>query len=161
MTKNYLRKYSYYDKLSERELKFQKDLLYFKSNNTLYNTKSKLEEKNGIIGKDDLSNISLIVKERAKEKAKPVVEENLIDIDLLKGSFGPRQNKISLKMKSAMSSVITNYINERKNQTEKERLVNNKKIKKDNEKKLFYLDDSINNINNNISKIKYLILKSK
>jgi hypothetical protein len=60
-----------------------------------------------------------------------------------------------------MSSVITNYINERKNQTEKERLVNNKKIKKDNEKKLFYLDDSINNINNNISKIKYLILKSK
>ena len=161
MTKNYLRKYSYYDKLSERELKFQKDLLYFKSNNTLYNTKSKLEEKNGILGKDDLSNISLIVNERAKEKAKPVVEENLIDIDLLKGSFGPRQNKISLKMKSAMSSVITNYINERKNQTEKERLVNNKKIKKDNEKKLFYLDDSINNINNNISKIKYLILKSK
>ena len=161
MTKNYLKKYSYYDKLSEKELKFQKELLYFKSGNTLYNTRSKIEEKNGILGKDDLANISLIVNERAKEKAKPVIEENLIDIDLLKGSFGTRQNKITMKMKSAMSSVIKDYINERKNQTEKEKLVNKNKIKKDNEKKLFYLDDSINNINNEISKIKYLVSNSK
>ena len=35
MTKNYLRKYSYYDKLSNKELKFQKRLLYFKSNNII------------------------------------------------------------------------------------------------------------------------------
>ena len=161
MTKNYLKKYSYNDKLSEKELKFQKELLYFKSGNTLYNTRSKIEDKNGILGKDDLANISLIVNERAKEKAKPVIEENLIDIDLLKGSFGTRQNKITMKMKSAMSSVIKDYINERKNQTEKEKLVNKNKIKKDNEKKLFYLDDSINNINNEISKIKYLVSNSK
>jgi hypothetical protein len=161
MTKNYLRKYSYYDKLSERELKFQKDLLYFKSNNTLYNTKSKLEEKNGIIGKDDLSNISLIVKERAKEKAKPVVEENLIDIDLLKDSFGTKQNKVSLKMKSAMSSVISKYINERKSLTEKENLLKIVKIKKNNEKKLLFLDNSINIINKNISKVKYIMRKHK
>ena len=35
MTKNYLRKYAYYDKLSDKELKFQKEILHFKYNNTL------------------------------------------------------------------------------------------------------------------------------
>ena len=136
-------------------------LLYLKSDNNLYNSRNNTEEKNGILDKGDLINLSLIVNERAKEKAKISTEENLIDIDLLKGSFGTRQNKITMKMKSAMSSVIKDYINERKKQTEKEKLVNKNKIKKDNEKKLFYLDDSINNINNEISKIKYLVSNSK
>ena len=54
MTKNYLRKYSYYDKLSTKELKFQKQILYFKENNTLYNQKRSVEEKDGLIGKNDM-----------------------------------------------------------------------------------------------------------
>ena len=161
MTKSYLRKYSYYDKLSDKELKYQKELLYLKSDNNLYNSRNNTEEKNGIIGKDDLINISLIVNERAKDEAKLLNEENLIDINLLKDSFGTKQNKISVKMKSAMSSVISKYIKERKSHTENENFLKIVKIKKNNEKKLLNLDYSINIINNNISKIKYLMRKNK
>ena len=161
MTKNYLRKYSYYDKLSDKELKYQKELLYLKSDNNLYNSRNNTEEKNGILDKGDLINLSLIVNERAKEKAKISTEENLIDIDLLKDSFGTKQNKVSLKMKSAMSSVISKYINERKSLTEKENLLKIVKIKTNNEKKLLYLDNSINIINKNISKVKYFMRKHK
>ena len=161
MTKSYLKKYSYYDRLSDKELKYQKELLYIKSDNNLYNSRNNTEEKNGILGKDDLINISLIVNERAKDKAKSLKEDNLIDINLLKDSFGTKQNKISVKMKSAMSSVISKYIKERKSHTEKENLLKIVKIKKNNEKKLLNLDYSINIINNNISKIKYLMRKNK
>jgi hypothetical protein len=93
MTKSYLKKYSYYDRLSDKELKYQKELLYIKSDNNLYNSRNITEEKNGILGKDDLINISLIVNERAKDKAKSLKEDNLIDINLLKDSFGAKQNK--------------------------------------------------------------------
>ena len=161
MTKSYLKKYSYYDRLSDKELKYQKELLYIKSDNNLYNSRNNTEEKNGILGKDDLINISLIVNERAKDKAKSLKEDNLIDINLLKDSFGAKQNKISVKMKSAMSSVISKYIKERKSHTENENLLKIVKIKKNNEKKLLNLDYSINIINNNISKIKYLMRKNK
>ena len=161
MTKSYLKKYSYYDRLSDEELKCQKELLYIKSDNNLYNSRNNTEEKNGILGKDDLINISLIVNERAKDKAKSLKEDNLIDINLLKDSFGTKQNKISVKMKSAMSSVISKYIKERKSHTENENLLKIVKIKKNNEKKLLNLDYSINIINNNISKIKYLMRKNK
>ena len=161
MTKSYLKKYSYYDRLSDKELKYQKELLYIKSDNNLYNSRNNTEEKNGILGKDDLINISLIVNERAKDKAKSLKEDNLIDINLLKDSLGAKQNKISVKMKSAMSSVISKYIKERKSHTENENLLKIVKIKKNNEKKLLNLDYSINIINNNISKIKYLMRKNK
>ena len=159
MTKNYLRKYSYYNKLSNKELKFQKDLLYFKYHNTLYNPKKSIEEKNGIIGKDDLHNISLIMNENAR--IKPLIDENMIDIDSLKDTFGSKQNKLSVKMKSAMSSVISKYINERKSKAGKENLINVDKIKKYNEKKISILDNSIKNINYNISQMKYLMTKTK
>ena len=67
-SKNYLRKYFYYDKLSDKEIKFQKELLYYKYNNFLYNSNNSIEEKNGIISKDNLDKCSLIINEKAKEK---------------------------------------------------------------------------------------------
>ena len=160
MTKNYLRKYSYYDKLYDKELKFQKQMLYFKYNNSLYNKGRTIEEKDGIIGKDDLVNISLIINEKAEAKNKNQGKNNL-ELDLLKGSFGQKQNQFSIKMKSAMSSVISKYISERKTLTGKQNLVDHKRIHKLNEKKLLILDNSIKNINNNISKMKYFIKKTK
>ena len=149
--------YSYYDKLADKELQFQKKLLYFKYNNDLYNTKDKIEEKNGVIERDYLYNMSLIIKERAKDRLKPDVEENLIDLELLKDSFGTKQNKISLKMKSAMSTVINKYINEKRARSKKENLVNVGRIQKGNKKKLVYLDNSINGIDYSISQIKALL----
>ena len=158
MTKNYLRKYAYYDKLSDKELKFQKEILHFKYNNTLYNKTRTIEEKNGIIGKDDLVNISLIINEKAK--AKPVVDKNVIQLNLIKDSFGTKQNQISMKMKSAMSSVISKYISERKSRVNKQSLIDSDRIKKLNVKELLILDNSIRNINNNISQMKFFIAKN-
>ena len=158
MTKNYLRKYAYYDKLSDKELKFQKEILHFKYNNTLYNKTRTIEEKNGIIGKDDLANISLIINEKAK--AKPVVDKNVIQLNLIKDSFGTKQNQISMKMKSAMSSVISKYISERKSRVNKQSLIDSDRIKKLNVKELLILDNSVRNINNNISQMKFFIAKN-
>ena len=158
MTKNYLRKYAYYDKLSDKELKFQKEILHFKYNNTLYNKTRTIEEKDGIIGKDDLANISLIINEKAK--AKPVVDKNVIQLNLIKDSFGTKQNQISMKMKSAMSSVISKYISERKSRVNKQSLIDSDRIKKLNVKELLILDNSIRNINNNISQMKFFIAKN-
>ena len=157
--KNYLRKYSYYDKLSNKELKFQKRLLYFKSNNTLYNKKRSVEEKDGIIGKDDIANISLIINENAR--VKPSVDENLIQLNLIKDSFTSKENKMSVKMKSAMSRVISKYINERRKRLTQVKIINSDEIKEINDKIILRFDYSIKNINNNIMNIKFLSGQNK
>ena len=152
MTKNYLRKYSYYNKLSSKELKMQKLILYFKHNNTLYNKKGTVEEKDGIIGKDDIAKISLIINEKAK--VKPVIDENIKQLNLIKDSFSSIEKKMSVKMKSAMSKVISKYIYERKkNHLTKTNIVNSDEM---NEKKLLQLNYSIKNINKKIMNIKFL-----
>ena len=155
MTKGYLHKYFYYDKLSQKELKFQKQFLYLKHNNSIYSEKNSVEEKNGIIEKDDLANISLIISEKAKENA--INKENLMDIELIKDSFGAKQNKMSLKMKSAMASVINKYISMKSSRSIKENSVNVGRIQQNNKRKLLYLDNSINSIDYSISNIKKLL----
>ena len=158
ITKNRIKKYFYYDKLSKKELKFQKQFLNFKFSNTLYNKNRTIDEKDGLMGKDELENIGLIVNENAR--VRPVIKEN-IDINLLKDTFGSKQNKISLGMKSAMSSVINKYIHERNNRLSRQNLVNPEHIKSINEKSIFDLDKYIKNINNYISEIDSLITKKK
>ena len=159
MTKNYLRKYSYYDKLSDKELKLQKQILYFKHNNTLYNQRKTVEEKDGIITKDDIANISLIINENSK--VKPVVDEKMIELNLIKESLTSKNNSMSVKMKSAMSKVINKYIEERKKLMKKQKIVNTEEIKAINDKNLLQLNFSIKNINNSISHIKFLRTKNK
>ena len=159
MTKNYLRKYSYYDKLSDKELKLQKQILYFKHNNTLYNQRKTVEEKDGIITKDDIANISLIINENSK--VKPVVDEKMIELNLIKESLTSKNNSMSVKMKSAMSKVINKYIEERKKLMNKQKIVNTEEIKAINDKNLLQLNFSIKNINNSISHIKFLRTKNK
>jgi hypothetical protein len=157
MTKNYLRKYSYYDKLSTKELEFHKQILHFKENNTLYNEKRTVEEKHGLIGKDDIMNISLIINENAKENA--LANDNLNEINLLKDSFSSKENRMSIKMKSAMSKVINSYLLGRKKQVTKVKYINSDEAKEINEKKLIHLDYSIKNINNHMMNIKFLTRK--
>ena len=153
-TRNYLKKYFYYDKLSNKELNLQKLILKFKNNNTLYNEKRSVEEKNGIIGKDDIANISLIINENSK--VKPQINEELVELNLLKDSFSSKENQISLKMKSAMSKVINKYIRERRRHQSTQKIINYQGIKELNEKNILQLDYSIKNINNNINHIKFL-----
>ena len=157
MTKKYIEKYSYYDKLSSKELKFQKQILYFKRNNSLYNRNKSIEENNGIITKDDIIRLSLIINDFVKEG--PNREEKIRkikELNLLKESFSSKENKMTMKMKSAMSRVINKYILERRKFQSKQNNVDLGEIRKINEKKLSQINSYIKNINNNISKIQIL-----
>ena len=158
MTKNYLKKYSYYENLSNKELRLQKALLDFRNNNTLYNPKKASEYNEGkIITKEEIINKFLIINEDVKENTNVVVKDE--ELEMLKDSFVyGDNNKISIKMKSAMSKVINKYILERKKKAEKKnvKILNNEEIKQVNEKNLLQLNYSIKNINNNISHIRQL-----
>ena len=158
MTKNYLSKYSYYEKLSNKELKLQKALLTFRNNNTLYNAKRALEEDDDkIITKEQINNKFLVIHEGVKEKTKIVPKDD--ELEMLKESFvSGDETKISVKMKSAMSKVINKYILERKKKNAKKnfKALNNEEIKQINEKNILELNYSIKNINTNISHIKEL-----
>lgn len=157
MTKNYLNKHSYYEKLSNKELKFQKAMLNFRSNNTLYNSKRPLEGKEAqVMSKEEIINKFNIIREDVKENTKVIVKDK--ELELLKDSFISGDNNISVKVKSAMSKVINKYIKERKkkNAQKNYKIFNSEEIKHLNEKNILQLDYSIKNINNNISHIRIL-----
>ena len=155
MTKNYLKKYSYYQSLSNKELKLQKAILDFRNHNTLYNPKRALDEKDSkVITKEEIINKFLIINEGVKEKENVVVKDE--ELEMLKDSFSS-DNKISVKMKSAMSKVISKYILEKKKKAKKNvKILNDEEIKQFNEKNLLELNFSIKNINNQISKIRQI-----
>ena len=158
MTKNYLKKYKYYDKLSNKELIMQKAFLDFRSNNTLYNAKRALEENDSkILTKEEIASKFMVINESVKEKNKVVVKDE--ELEMLKESFiSGDNNKISVKMKSAMSKVISKYILERKKQNARKnhKMMNSEEIKQINEKNLLELNYSIKSINSNISHIRQL-----
>ena len=157
MTKNYLKKYNYYENLSNKELKMQKALLDFRSNNTLYNAKRAFEGKEGkILTKEDIVSKFMVMNEEVKENNNAVKDEEL---EMLKDSFiSGENNKMGVKLKTAMSKVINKYILERKKKNAKNnyKSLNNNDIKQINEKNLLELNYSIKNINNNISHIRQL-----
>jgi hypothetical protein len=155
MTKNYLQKYSYYQDLSNKELKLQKAILDFRNHNTLYNPKRALDEIDSkVITKEEIINKFLIINEGVKDKENVVVKDE--EIEILKDSFFA-DNKISVKMKSAMSKVIKKYISEKKKKAKKNvKILSNEEIKQFNEKNLLELNFSIRNINSQISKIRQI-----
>jgi hypothetical protein len=154
MTENYLRKYSYYQKLSNQELKMHKIFLDFRNSNILYNPKKTLEENDiKLITKEEIMNKFLMINEQVREK------ENLVSNDegikMIKDSFVSGDNQMSSKMKSAMSKVISQYILERKKKVKKvNKIINDEQIKRINEKNILELNYSIKNINNKISQIR-------
>ena len=158
MTKNYLKKYKYYDKLSTKELIMQKAFLDFRSNNTIYNAKRALEENDSkILTKEEIASKFMVINEAVKEKNKVVVKDE--ELEMLKESFiSGDNNKISVKMKSAMSKVISKYILERKKQNARKnhKMMNTEDIKQINEKNLLELNYSIKKLNSNISHIRQL-----
>ena len=160
MTENYLRKYSYYQNLSNQELKMHKIFLDFRNSNILYNPKKTLEENDiKLITKEEIMNKFLMINEQVREK------ENLVSNDegikMIKDSFVSGDNQMSSKMKSAMSKVIGKYINERRKRLSQIKLINSDEIKEINEKKILNLDYSIKNINNNIMNIKFMSGQNK
>ena len=158
MTKNYLKKFHYYENLSNKELKLHKHLLEFRNNNTLYNPKRASEDKESkIVTKEEIKNRFLVINEGVKEKTNIGVKDEAFE--MLKDTFSSGDNnKIGIQMKSAMSKVINKYILEMKKKAQKKniKILNDEEIKKLNEKNLLELNYSIKNINNNISHINQL-----
>ena len=154
MTKNYLKKYSYYENLSNREIKLQKTILDFRNNNSLYKAKKDYEDKDAkVITKEDIIQKFLVINDEVKEKTKVVIKDE--NLEMIKDSFGKGENKMSGKMKSAMSKVINKYITDRKIKANKKiKILNEEEIKQINEKNLLELNYSIKNINSNITHIR-------
>ena len=156
MTKNYSTKHSYYENLSNKELKLQKALLDFRNNNTLYNAKKLDYDKNEILTKEEIINKFNFINENIKSDLKMADKND--EIQLIKDSFAIGDNKISVKMKSAISKVINKYILESKkrNAKNKYKIMDKEEIKQLNEKNLLKLNFSIKILNNNISHIRKL-----
>ena len=158
MTKNYLKKYAYYENLSNKEIKLQKALLDFRGGNTLYNARRALEEKdNKVITKEEIINKFLVIDEAVKENTKVIVKDE--ELEMIKETFtSGDDNKLGCKMKSAMTKVIHRYILERKKKQQKKnnKILSSDEIKRVNEKNLLELNYTIKNINNNISNVRHL-----
>ena len=154
MTKNYLKKYIYYQNLSNKELKLHKVILDFRNNNILYNPKKTLEENDiKLITKEEIMNKFLMINEQVKEKENVVAKDE--GLKMIKDTFGSGENEMSSKMKSAMSKVINQYILERKKKGKKNiKILSDEQIKQINEKNILELNYSIKNINNQLSQIK-------
>ena len=154
MTKNYLKKYSYYENLSNKEIKLQKAILDFRNNNSLYKPKKDYEDKEAkVITKEEIINKFLVINDGVKEKENVVVKDE--NLEMIKETFGKGENKMSEKMKSAMSKVINKYITDRKIKANRKiKILNIGEINQVNEKNLLELNYSIKNINNNITHIK-------
>jgi hypothetical protein len=151
MTGNYLKKYSYYQNLSNQELKMHKIFLDFKNSNILYNPKKTLEENDiKLITKEEIMNKFLMINEEVREKENVMTKDE--GIKMIKDSFVSGNNDMSSKMKSAMSKVISQYISERKKRGKKAN-INDEQIKRINEKNILELNYSIKKINNKLSQI--------
>jgi hypothetical protein len=154
MTGNYLKKYSYYQNLSNQELKMHKIFLDFKNSNILYNPKKTLEENDiKLITKEEIMNKFLMINEEVREKENVMTKDE--GIKMIKDSFVSGNNDMSSKMKSAMSKVISQYISERKKRGKKAN-INDEQIKRINEKNILELNYTIKNINSNMSHIREL-----
>ena len=158
MTKNYLKKYAYYENLSNKEIKLQKAFLDFRGSNTLYHMRRASEEKeNKVITKEEINNKFLVINEAVKENTKVIVKDE--ELEMLKETFASGDdNKIGVKMKSAMSKVIHKYILERKKKQQKKntKILNVDEIKHNNEKNILELNYTIKNINNSITHVRHL-----
>ena len=154
MTENYLKKYSYYQNLSNKELKMHKIFLDFRNSNIIYNPKKTLEENDiKLITKEEIMNKFLMINEKVREKENSVPKDE--GIKMIKDSFASGENEMSSKMKSAMSKVINQYILERKKKGKKIiKLLNDEQIKQINEKNILELNYSIKDINNKLSQIR-------
>ena len=114
--------------------------------------------KKKIISKEEINNKFILLNDKAKENKKIMVKDE--ELERLKDSFINRgDDKISNKMKSAMSKVINKYILDRKKKNAKKQynMLSKEKIKQINENNILELNYSIKNINNNIYHIKQLV----
>ena len=157
--KKYFKQYAYMDKLSNKELDFQKQFLESKNNNSKMYFKRYTTElsNNGKISRDEIYNSFLILNDKVNirdidyekeielnHKAKNITKIFKIDKSKSKNKNNNKENK---EMQNTMRKVLDNYIRDRKMKKTNKYVINAKEINKKNEYSIMKLNDNINEIN--------------
>ena len=153
----YFREYVYFEKLTDKELDFQKQFLESKNNNAkmFFKGFSNELQNNGTISRDDIYNSFLYLNNNAVSKIRNFDKEMKNEIELknkpkiIGNVFKSVSNKMKegKEIKNAMMKVLDRYIKKKKKIHTHRTIINREEIKKKNEKSLMKLNDSINEIN--------------
>ena len=153
----YFREYVYFEKLTDKELDFQKQFLESKNNNAKMYFKSFDTElqNNGIISRDEIYNSFLYLNNNAMSKNRNIEKEIKNELELknkpkiIANVFKSVTNKMKegKEVKNAMKKVLDMYISNRRKSHAHKNIIDKKEINKKNENSLMKLNDSINEIN--------------
>ena len=157
----YFKEYIYFDKLTNKELNFQKQFLESKNNNSKMYFKDYDTElsNNGKISREEIFNSFLILNNNVMSRYSnydKLLKRDKSKSKLVGNVFKSVTNKMKegKEVKSAMRKVLDRYINEQKRNKKnmnKRNMISVKEINKNNE-------FSIMKLNDNIEEIKYLLL---
>ena len=151
----YFRQYIYFEKLTNKELDFQKQFLESKNNNSKMYFKSFDTElqNNGRISRDEIYNSFLILNNNAVNNNRNYEKEKEIKNKpkLIGNVFKSVTNKMKegKEVKNALMKVLEKYKKERQKNNEKKNktLINIEEINKRNEYSIMKLNDNIKEIN--------------
>ena len=161
----YFNEYVYFDKLTNKELSFQKQFLESKNNNSKMYFRGFYNElnNNGKISREDIYNSFLILNNNIVSKDRNYEKEAKAEIEIknkpkiVGNVFKSVTNKMKegKEVKNAMRKVLDRYIDEqRKTHIYKNKNMNRVSVEEINKKNEF----SIMKLNDNIKEINYLLL---
>ena len=153
--KKYFKQYVYMEKLSNKELDFQKQFLESKNNNSKMYFKRYITElsNNGKISRDEIYNSFLILNDKVKikdidyEKEIELNNKTKIISKVFKIDKSKNKNKEKKEIQNTMKKVLDNYIREGKKKKTNKLVINAKEINKKNEYSIMKLNDNIKEIN--------------
>ena len=157
----YFSEFLYFEKMTNKELTFQKQFLETKNNNAKMYLRGYDAElsNNGKISREEIYNSFLILNNNVMSRYKnydKALKTDKSKSKLVGNVFKSMTNKMKegKEVKNAMKKVLDRYINEQKKKNiHKKNMINVKEINKNNEYSLMKLND-------NIEEIKYLLSKS-
>ena len=156
--KKYFKEYVYFDKLTNKELSFQKQFLESKNNNSKMYFRGFDKElfNNGKISRDEIYNSFLILNNNATAK-EVIYDKDLKNKEnkrrIIGNVFKSVGNKVKggKEIKNVMKKVLDRYINsqkvEKNNQKRKANMISVEEINRKNESSLMQLNNNINEIN--------------
>ena len=159
--KKYFKEYAYFDKLTNKELSFQKQFLESKKNNSKMYFKGFDNElfNNGKISRDEIYNSFLILNDIATAKNSNYEKDIKDKMNKQQKIIGHVFKSVTKKMKegkevkNAMKKVLDRYINAKKNDNNEKRKKNMIYVEEINKKNEY----SIMQLNDNIKEINYLL----
>ena len=155
--KKYFKEFQYLERLTDKELDFQKQFLELKNNNSKMYFKGFDTElsNNGKVSRDEIYKSFLILHDKVVSQKRNYEREIKDEIErknkpkILGNVFKSVTKKIKegKTAKNAMRKVLDRYISEQKNIHKNRNLLNLEEINKKNEYSIMKLNDNINEIN--------------